>query len=531
MTAVRLHCGDPEWAVVQRDQIFSLFDATNTVVGELELQHVAAELPILFCNGHVLAIQHDAETTTVTALTIPNLTPSAQLQLPGRWLPKCVTGQRIALLAESGLKIAIVRVAARALAVIEFDIGAPAEFVLALDKQQILVGSGKKLEAFDALTGRPMMRVNVNLPAAPRNVGSAQGHLWITRPGADSLTVVRLSDGRVFPHVIGAEPLSVYSDLHSPYVVIATERGLVRLQCFSHTMVALGTPPASVWALQPNGNDTMLLGMGVDDPGPWRAGLANSNAAVTPAHTVEALTSSSPAQSAQGNVALVRTMRPPPRSATTSWRSQLAAVDLEPGNLAAQRAAVPADSTLLQWCSASACSDIATSLIVVLYARYLHGAAPLPLREAARCVGDHDAAWHEVLGHGDAAGHGLLDHSSAGLSLTLAGSRFFDDCVPCSLLRRGNGPRVLGPGIYWSPLGADLAVTLQQLAERIGTFDIVASASPSSITEACLHGATVVLTVCDAETAATLAKAPARAAVVVLAPVQPWFVATILPQP
>lgn len=535
MTTLQLHGGDPKWVVVQRGHVFSLLDAANVVVGEIELRSVAAEVPILFCNGSVLVTQHDADATTVTALTIPSLTPSAQLQLPGRWMPKCVTGQRMALLAESGLKIAIVRVATRALAVIEFEVGAPAEFVVALDKQQILVGSGKKLEAIDALTGRPMMRVNVTLPPAPRQVGSAQGHLWIARPGSDSLLVVRLSDGRVFPHVIGAEPQHVYADLHSPYVVIATERGLVRLQCFSHTLTALGTPPADVWALQPNGNDTVLLGMSTVDTTPWRAGLGSNQAVV-----VAAPTSASPASSpASAPITLVRTMRPPARTSTTSWRSQLVAVDAVPGNAAAQRSAVPADSTLLQWCSAVGCSELATTAIIALYARYLRGAAPWPVSEAARWLGDQDAAWHEVLGHGEMAAHGLLDVGLGGLSLTLVACRFFDDSQPRHLLRRspvvgpapGPQPRQLGPGVYWCAQQSDLATTLAHLTEQFGALAVLPSPSVGAISEAYLHGMTIVIPAVDEPTPLAISNAPARAAIVVIGVLQPWFVATILPQP
>ncbi len=538
MTLLRLHGGDPDWVVVQRDQIFSLLDANNVMAGELELHDVAAELPILFCNGSVLVTQHNAEATTVTALTIPNLTLSAQLQLPGRWMPRCVTGQRIALLAESGLKIAIVRVAARALAVIEFDIGAPAEFVLGLDKHQVVVGAGKKLETFDALTGRPMMRVNVTLPPAPRHVGAAQGHLWITRPGSDSLTVVRLSDGRVFPHVVGAEPLAVYSDLHSPYIVIATDRGLVRLQCFSHSLVALGTPPAQAWALQPHGNDTMLLGMSAQDHTPWRAGLGSNNA-ISPsqAHDVLPVPLATPKVVPQAALVpsmqpLTRTMQPLAHPATTSWRSQLAAVDVEVGNLAAQRAAVPAERTLMQWCSLVGCSDIATAAIIILYARHLRGAAPVAISHAARYLGDQDTAWHEVLGHGQLAAHGLLNVGHLGLSLSLVGCRFFDDSQPSLLLRQGTGTRQLGPGIYWSPVRTDLAGALAQITQQLsGGLAVLPKATVSTITEAYLHGLTIVLVDSEAETQTAVAQAPSGAALVITTPAQPWFVTTILPQP
>ncbi|MBP9088515.1 MAG: hypothetical protein KBG15_20505, partial [Kofleriaceae bacterium] len=361
----------------------------------------------------------------------------------------------------------------------------------------------------------------------PRSVGSAQGHLWITRPGFESLTIVRLSDGRMFPHVLGAEPQRVYADLQSPYLVIATSRGLVRLQCFAHTLTALGTPPAQVWALQPNGNDTMLLGMTADDKTPWRAMLATNQAVIAQAQTNAALPEPTVAVSASP----VRAVWPPTPMVATSWRSQLAAVDVVSGDLTARRGVVPSQSTLVQWCLAVGCSDIAIAAIILLYAHHLRGTARVSMSEAARCLGDQDNAWHEVLGHGDLAAHGLLDISGAGLALTSAARRFFDDFQPNNLLCHGTGPRQLRPGIYWSPGGPVLATTLLQLATQLGGLAVLPQATVEAITAAHLRGLTVVVTDIEAATQVALALAPARAAIVVVTAMQPWFVATILPQP
>lgn len=522
---MELHSGDPEWVVVQRGDAFTLLDNNNHAHGDLELPHRAPGAAILFCHGHVLVAQVIQDQTTISALAIPGLAVVAQLQLPGTWSMRCVTGQRVVLVAANDQRVALIRVATKALSVIEFELGAPAEFVVPLEKQQILIGAGKKLEAYDALTGRPTMRVNVALPPAPRMLGVAQGHLWITRAGSDSLLIVRLSDGRTFPHVLGAEPLNVYTDLRSPYLVIQTAKGLVRLHCFAHSLVAIGTPAAEAYALQPNGDETVLVGMTEHDATPWRASLAASTAA-----------------SASGAVINPSSVTPTPsqvpgtgtgttRAIAGAWRSKLVTLDAAALDSAAVRSLVTQDSGLARWCASAGCSDQALLTVTHLYARYLRGAPPLPTAELAHWLGDHDAGWQEALGHGELAAHGLLEHSAAGVALRFVAGRFFDEAPLLLSVRRGTRCQTLPAGHWWLCASGSPGADLDGLVADLGAVAIVGEPTTSALVEAYLHGLPAVVWGDSAAASLAIASAPRSAAIIVLSAAQPWFVPAVFSHP
>lgn len=522
---MELHSGDPEWVVVQRGDTFTLLDNLNQAHGDLELPHRAPGATMLFCNGSIVVAQTIDDQTTISALSIPGLAVAAQLPLPGTWSMCCVTGQRVALLAANGQRVALIRVASKALSLIEFELGAPAEFVLPLEKQQILIGTGKKLEAYDALTGRPTMRVNVALPPAPRTLGTAQGHLWITRPGSDSLLIVRLSDGRTFPHVVGAEPLHSYSDLRSPYLVIQTAQGLCRLHCFAHSLVAIGTPAADAYTLQPNGDETVLVGMADNDATPWRASLATNNimsVAPSPSMGGAAL---GPATTHVGSAAVAPT-RP---FVSSAWRSKLATFEAA-NDTATLRTLVAPDSGLARWCASAGFGDQALQTVAYLYARYLRGALPLPAAELAHWLGDHDAAWQESLGHGELATHGLIEHSTAGVALRFIAGRFFDD-APLSLsIRRGTRCRTAPTGHWWQCATSNPAADLDGLVADLGAIAVVGDPTTAALVEAHLHGLPAIVSGDATTIGLAVANAPRNACIIVLSATQPWFVPAIFPR-
>ena len=139
-----------------------------------------------------------------------------------------VSGQRLVLLSTDHKKVQIVRGAGRSLAPQTVDPRGPVEFAVGLERNQVLLGLLRKLEVWDAVSGRPLLRLQLQLPPPPRTVGAAQGHLWVTRPGSDEVFIYRLSDGRPFRHYVGAPVEDVICHPSSPVVVLVTPRGVLR---------------------------------------------------------------------------------------------------------------------------------------------------------------------------------------------------------------------------------------------------------------------------------------------------------------
>ncbi len=187
----------------------------------------------------------------------------AQLDLPSPSRIAAITGPRLALLSGSG-KVAFVRVTARALAMQTVDPGSPVDLAVGLDRDQVLMAlTARRIEVWDAAVNRPALRLQLQLPAAPRVVGAAKGHLWAYRTGDEDIYIFRLSDGRPFRHHAGAPILGVASTLASPYVVVTTSRGLVRLNCFAHSMHALDAPwsPGTAMTMIGADEDVTLVGL------------------------------------------------------------------------------------------------------------------------------------------------------------------------------------------------------------------------------------------------------------------------------
>jgi hypothetical protein len=172
----------------------------------------------------------------------PYLDAVAQLDLEVAMRIAAVTGPRIALVSLDGKAVTIVRVAGRALSAQALDTGSPVEFAVGLERNQVLFSLLRKLEAWDAVSGRPLLRMQLQLPPPPRIVGPAHGHLWAMRAGSDDILVCRLSDGRPFQHHLGAPIDEVVCHPASPLLILVTSRGLVRLHCFAHSLTAIDAP-------------------------------------------------------------------------------------------------------------------------------------------------------------------------------------------------------------------------------------------------------------------------------------------------
>jgi len=339
-----------------------------------------------------------------------------------------ITGPRIVLVSQDNKKLVIIRVAAAALASQTVDLDAPLDFVVGLEKNQLLIGFPKKLEVWDATTGRPVLRMQLQLPPPPRTVGAAQGHIWVTRPSTDDVLVYRLSDGRPFRHVIGAAPVDVVANPLSPVVVFGTTRGLVRMHCFAHSLTVLDAPwtPGIPIAQLAVGEDISLLGLPENATEPWRIPIAGDGAPAIPAPPPETDFS----ETTHESVASFRSLRdrvatpipapiPEPilaRSSRTTgpvqaipagpnWREAFAAVGAQLLEGGTPDLMPPMDNTAL--------ADLADRMLlrprairtlVALYGLYLVGEPELSIADLAQLLGD----WSEPLGTGELGGLGLL---------------------------------------------------------------------------------------------------------------------------
>ena len=271
---------DGQWAAIQRGRGITLLErGAGPPVGMMEAGDDDVDLALVG-PPDVLAVVTRGATPRVTLHQPPYLDTVARLDLDEPMRLAAVTGPRFALVSAGGKQVVIVRVAGRALSSQTIDTGSPAEFVVGLERNQFLLGLLRKLEVWDAVSGRPLLRLQLQLPPPPRTVGAAQGHLWATRPGTDEVFVYRLSDGRLFQHFAGSPVESVICHPASPLIVLVTRAGLVRLHCFAHSLAPLDVPWAAgtSLALLVAGDDIALLGLDPSAAEPWRAPIAGAGA-------------------------------------------------------------------------------------------------------------------------------------------------------------------------------------------------------------------------------------------------------------
>ena len=299
---------DGQWAAVRQGREVSvLAGGAGAPVGVLELEGDDADLALVG-PPDVLAVVTRDDAPRVTLHQLPYLDQVARLDLDEPMRLAAATGPRLALVSRGGKQVTLVRVAGRALSSQTIDAGSPAEFVVGLERNQFLLGLLRKLEVWDAVSGRPLLRLQLQLPPPPRALGAAQGHLWATRPGTDEVFVYRLSDGRPFQHYAGSPVEAVICHAASPLLVLVTRAGLVRLHCFAHSLAPLEVPWSSGTELAQlvTGEDIALLGLLPGAAEPWRAPIAGAGAPAFGAD-VSDLAASAPAPPAAA---------PPPPAAT-----------------------------------------------------------------------------------------------------------------------------------------------------------------------------------------------------------------------
>ncbi|MBP9204577.1 MAG: hypothetical protein KBG28_11475 [Kofleriaceae bacterium] len=484
---------DGRWAALASAGRLSLHDLTadggvaSVVVGadlELALVEAAAGAPVLV----VVERRPGDGATTLTARALPGLDELARLELADAHELAGVVGPRLAVLRRADRRLLLIRVASRAFMPHPGDLGAGIEFALGLERGQLLVGTSKKVEILDPASGRPTARVGLPLPAAPRQLGAAAGHLWCVRVGRDEITSFRLSDGRPWVQLLGSPITTVASNPGTPTVVVATAQGAFRLHCLTRSASALTVPAASALALAVRDGQVEVIG--VDPAGAlWRAPLVQVGPAPSGDHPVTAPTAR-PAANRDG-AAAPSVVEPRAGEDDPSWRDGLVAwaAEIERGGNERDLPVVPA-ATRLARLADSVPAGPARRLLFALYGSYLQGQPRLALARAARVGGD--GGWREALGAALAAA-GAVRVVDGTVELAPAVARFLDGAGAQALVLVGErpGPTVL-TGVHRVQVD-DLATAPQQLAAGLGRVGWVTGDLEAALREASVHGVTAAI--------------------------------------
>jgi hypothetical protein len=440
-----------------------------------------------------------------------------------------VTGPRVVLHAPDSKKLVIVRVSASALAAQTIELDGPLDFAVGLEKNQLLLSIQKKLEVWDATTGRPVLRVQLQLPPPPRTVGAAQGHIWITRPAADDIIIYRLSDGRPFRHLIGAPPVDVVASPASPIIIVGTTRHLIRLHCFAHSVTVIDAPwtPGTPIAQLAVGEDISLLGLGEGDAEPWRVAIAGTGAPAIAAATEEPepppmpvatpdpvvrfrslrekqdaerassapfvtpVTVVAPAPVIASVTRLPRAVTPLPRPGTAgNWREVLAGIGADLVQGGTPNLTPPSsDSELADLADRLLLSNRSIRALVALYSVYLVGEPELSIADLAQVVGD----WTEPLGNGELGALAMLKRKNGRVSLRSAVTDILDGSKPRAVRLAGHATGTARGGAWrYAREGKSDTEIEALLVAQFGRIAVIEGDPDRAIVEARLRSATAI---------------------------------------
>lgn len=524
---------DGQWAAVRRGREVSLLaSGAGPAESRIELPTTDADLLIVGPPSVLVIVTRGAaaDGASLNRLVLhqpPHLEAVARLDLEVPMRIAAVTGPRIVLISQDGKAITIVRVAGRALSSQALEPGGPVEFAVGLERNQVLFGLARKLEAWDAVSGRPLLRMQLQLPPPPRTVGPAHGHVWAIRPGSDDIVVYRMSDGRPFRHHIGAPIDEVIYHPASPLLIVVTARGLVRLHCFAHSLTVIEAPwqPGVPLAQLVVGDDISLLGMADHDDEPWRVPIGGTGA---PAITLESADAPSepplttaadklramreravpdladsdpqrgkdrtvhidaPAPSAPAAV-VTAVPRPLEPGGARTWRDPLVAFGADLARGADVEIPVVADDTELgQLAHRLALPSAARRALVVLYGLHLIGEPDLAIGRLALALGD----WTEALGQGELGALAMLRRRGGKLALRRAVTDLIDGVAPRMIRVAGGAATTPRPGAARLPRdGRPDAVIEAELAAQLGRIAVIEGGAALGVLEARLHGATAV---------------------------------------
>jgi hypothetical protein len=511
---------DGQFVALRRGtEVVLLAEGVGPPVGMLDLEP-DSDLAAVGPPSALVAVLRGAE-PRVMLYQPPYLDAAARHDLDAPMRLVAVTGPRVILTSLDAKQVLIVRAAGRGLSTAALDPSSTVEFAVGLERNQILLGLLRKLEVWDAVSGRPLLRLQLQLPPPPRTVGAAQGHLWVTRPGSDEVLVFRLSDGRPFRHHVGAPVLDVVCHPTSPLIVLVTARGLVRLHCFAHSLHVVdspwtqGMPLAQVVA----GDDIALLGLADGASEPWRVALAGTGAPLVASETEEP---GEPAQAPLANAAeKLRAMRArsgeptpsapirdasepapaPPRAAPIyddapartrdkAWRQPLAAYALElTRGLDSETPIVAVDTELGDLAHRLQLSAGARRALIALYGLHLVGDPAISIARLGQALGD----WTEGLGQGDLAALGMLRRKNGKVSLRASVTDLLDHVPPRTIRVVGGGTSSPHKGVARVARdGKPIAALELELATRLGRIAVLQASAAQGLLEARLRNATAV---------------------------------------
>ena len=451
---------DAQWAAARDGTKVVLLDLQRggaPAVGQLELPSEDCDLALVG-PPNVLAVV-TREPPRVTIFEPPYLEAVAHLDLDVPARLAALAGPRLVLVSADGTHVTIVRTQGHALSVQKIDPGTPVEFAVGLERNQVLLALLKKLEVWDAVSGRPLLRPQLAAAAtaahrrsgAGPSVGDAREQRRAVRlpalgwPAVPSLR--RLADrGRRQPSGVAGDRARDGARARAPQLLRAQPlaRRSGRLEAHRWT-------PETPLALLVAGEDVSLIGM----PDRWRRALARRprrqrRAGARPEPERE------PAQSPVVTAAdKLRAMRAAvvepaaasePRAATETrsqgargWRESLAAYGAELARgVDSELPVVAVDTELGELAQRLAVSAAARRALTALYALYLVGEPALAIARLARALGD----WTEALGQGDLAALALVDRSGGKLALRRAVTERLDGAAPT---RDPASPAVLRP--------------------------------------------------------------------------------------
>lgn len=502
---------DGSWATVRRGRDVMLFErGAAPAVGQLALDGDDVDVALVGLPSVLLVVSRGTE-PKVTMYQPPYLDASARIDLPGPMRLAAVTGPRAVLVSLDGKRVQIIRTAQRALATTSIDPGAAVELAVGLERNQVMLAVPKKLEVWDAVSARPLLRMQLQLPPPPRTVGAAQGHLWATRPGSDEVFVYRLSDGRPFRHHLGAPVEDVICHPASPLLVVVTPRGLVRVHCFAHSLTAIDSPwtPGTPIAQIGVGDDISLIGIEPDAAGPWRVPLAGAGAplgasggAMDAPSAADRPSEMRERAAASGGEFLAEALGAPTLAAPTpvtrarAWRDPLAVygAELVRGG-EAELPVVAVDSELGELAHRLHLRPPARRALITLYALYIVGAPLVSLARLAHVLGD----WTEPLGQGDLHALAMLRKQDGRVCLSTPVTELLDGVAPGAIRVVGGGPPSPRPGISRVPRAGRSDATIEaELAAQLGRIAVIEGDLAAGLLEARLHGAAAVALVAPA---------------------------------
>jgi hypothetical protein len=467
---------DGQWAAARdQRQLVLMPGAGGPSTAQVELASDDVDV-VLVGPPTAVVVASRGTTRGITLYAPPYLEAVAGLELDADARIAAVTGARLVVATTDGKHVAIVRSAGRALSTQKIEVAGPIELIVGLERNQLLFGLPKKLEVWDAVSGRPLLRAQFQLPPPPRMLGTCAGHLWAMQTGSDEIFLYRLSDGRPFRHYAGAPITDVVCHPASPIIVLATPKGLVRLHSFAHSLTVIdGAPqPRGALALHVVGEDISLVGFTGLGAELWRLSI-NGAGHATPT------TASAPGDT--------RPAEAPPRTVASQWRDTLVgyATELLRG-ADAELPVLAIDNELGELAHRLNLTPAARRALTALYALHVVGES-ISIAALAKALGD----WTEALGQGELGALAMLRRKHGKVGLRTAVTEVLDGAPPRSIRIIGGAATTPRAGAFRVARDSRTDAEIESaLVTELGRIAVIEGRVDVGLLEARLRGATAV---------------------------------------